>query len=168
MNEQSTTPQTDETPDQPATELPGYNQANPSEGPVVILSMECIQPNPYQSRLSFPEQELQSLASSIAEIGLIEPITVRKVGDFSYQIITGERRFRAFKLLNKMEIPCHVFLCSDADMAIMALAENISRQDLSDYEIAKGIHKVENTFMDRTNLAESLGISRNDMYRSCL
>ena len=131
----------------------------------VNIPLEQIQPNPYQPRRFFPDLELQELATSITEIGLIQPIAVRKLGDTSYQIIAGERRFRAFKLLEKTEIPCALFSCADADMAVMAIAENVSRQDLSDYEISKSIRNVEKLFPSKTSLAESLGFQREDMYR---
>ncbi len=131
----------------------------------VSVPLEQIQPNPYQPRRIFPESELQELAASITEIGLIQPIAVRKVTENGYQIIAGERRFRAFKQLNKTEIPCVLFSATDADMAVMAIAENVSRQDLSDYEISKSIRQVEKQFPSKTSLAEALGFQREDMYR---
>lgn len=148
------------------TNLPKFKgQSDFSNDIAIHIALEQIQPNPYQPRSIFPDLELQELATSIAEIGLIQPIAVRKLGESSYQIIAGERRFRAFKLLNKSEIPCVLFSCTDADMAIMAIAENVSRQDLSDYEIAKSIHNVESLFPSKTSLAKSLGFQREDMYR---
>jgi len=149
-----------------ATNLPKFKgQSDFSNDIAIYISLEQIQPNPYQPRRIFSDVELQELATSITEIGLIQPIAVRKISEISYQIIAGERRFRAFKLLNKIEIPCVLFSCSDADMAVMAIAENVSRQDLSDYEIAKSIRNVESFFPSKTSLAESLGFQREDMYR---
>lgn len=148
------------------TNLPKFKgQADFSNDLAIHIALEQIQPNPYQPRSLFPDLELQELAASISEIGLIQPIAVRKLGETSYQIIAGERRFRAFKLLNKSEIPCVLFSCADADMAVMAIAENVSRQDLSDYEIAKSIRNVESLFPSKTSLAQSLGFQREDMYR---
>jgi ParB family transcriptional regulator, chromosome partitioning protein len=148
------------------TTLPKFKgQSDFSNEIAIHIALEQIQPNLYQPRSIFPDIELQELAASIAEIGLIQPIAVRKLGETSYQIIAGERRFRAFKLLNKSEIPCVLFSCTDADMAVMAIAENVSRQDLSDYEIAKSIRNVESLFPSKTSLAESLGFQREDMYR---
>jgi ParB family transcriptional regulator, chromosome partitioning protein len=148
------------------TNLPTFKaQSDFSDAIAVAIPLEQIQTNPYQPRSLFPDIELQELAASIAEVGLIQPIAVRKINDNSYQIIAGERRFRAFKLLNKTEIPCVLFSATDADMAVMAIAENVSRQDLSDYEIAKSIRKVEKLFPSKTSLAESLGFQREDMYR---
>jgi ParB family chromosome partitioning protein len=149
-----------------ATTLPQFKgQADFSNELAIYLALEQIQPNPYQPRSLFADAELQELAASIAEIGLIQPIAVRKLSETSYQIIAGERRFRAFKLLNKSEIPCVLFSATDSDMAVMAIAENVNRQDLSDYEIAKSIRNVESLFPSKTSLAESLGFQREDMYR---
>jgi len=149
-----------------ATNLPKFkDQSDFSNDIAIHIALEQIQPNPYQPRRIFPDIELNELVTSIAEVGLIQPIAVRKLNEKSYQIIAGERRFRAFKLLNRSEIPCVLFSCADADMAVMAIAENVSRQNLSDYEIAKSIHNVENLFPSKTSLAESLGFQREDMYR---
>jgi ParB family chromosome partitioning protein len=148
------------------TTLPKFKtQADFSNEIAINIALEQIEPNPYQPRSLFSDVELQELAASIATMGLIQPIAVRKINETSYQIIAGERRFRAFKLLNKSEIPCVLFNCTDADMAVMAIAENVSRQDLSDYEIAKSIRNVASLFPNKTSLAESLGFQREDMYR---
>ncbi len=146
--------------------LPKFNsQTDLSNAPATLISLEQIQVNPYQPRRIFPEIELQELARSIEEIGLIQPIAVRKLSDNAYQIIAGERRFRAFKSLNKNKIACVIFNANDADMAVMAIAENVNRKELSDYEIAKSIHNVEQLFPSKTSLAQSLGFQREDMYR---
>lgn len=146
--------------------LPQFkSQSDFSNQIAILLPLAQIQPNPYQPRSIFPDAELNELAASITEIGLIQPIAVRKVNDTAYQIIAGERRFRAFKVLNKTEIPCVLFTATDEDMAVMAIAENVSRQDLSDYEIAKSIRTVESLFPSRTRLAQALGFQREDMYR---
>ncbi len=148
------------------TSLPKFNsQTDLSNAPATLISLEQIQVNPYQPRRIFPEIELQELARSIEEIGLIQPIAVRKLSDNAYQIIAGERRFRAFKSLNKNKIACVIFNANDADMAVMAIAENVNRKELSDYEIAKSIHNVEQLFPSKTSLAQSLGFQREDMYR---
>lgn len=129
------------------------------------IELTKIEPNPYQPRRIFPQSEIEDLAASISELGLIQPIAVRKTGNDLYQIIAGERRFKAFQLLNKIEIPCSVFVCDDSDMAVMAIAENVNREDLSDYEISKSIRSVETLFPSKTKLAEALGFQREDMYR---
>jgi len=130
----------------------------------VKIPVEKIEPNPYQPRRIFPQDELHALASSISESGLLQPITVRVSGD-RYQIVAGERRWRAHKLLGRHSIEALVMTADDGDMAILALAENIDRQSLSDYEIGKALRQVENLFPNKTKLAESLGLGRQDMYR---
>jgi len=130
----------------------------------VKLQMDLIDPNPYQPRRVFPLDELESLASSISEAGLLQPISVRKMGE-RYQIIAGERRFRAHKLLGRPSIEALVTASEDSDMAVQALAENIDREDLSDFEIGKALRQVESLFPSKKKLAESLGLGREDMYR---
>ncbi len=129
-----------------------------------LIALDRLDPNPYQPRRIFPKEELESLATSIAEIGLLEPILVRKI-DNRYQIAAGERRWRAHKLLNKHTIEVIVTSITDSDMAVFALAENIDREDLSDYEIGLALRQIENIFPTKKKLAESLGFNREDMYR---
>lgn len=130
----------------------------------VRLPVASIDPNPYQPRHVFPQQELEALASSIAEAGLLQPISVRAMGE-RYQLIAGERRWRAHKLLGRPSIEAIIIPTEDSDMAVLALAENIDRADLSDYEIGKALRQVENQFPSKKKLAESLGLNREDMYR---
>jgi ParB family chromosome partitioning protein len=130
----------------------------------VRLDVGLIDPNPYQPRRSFPLPELNALASSIAEAGLLQPVTVRK-HEGRYQLIAGERRLRAHELLGKNSIEAIVVPSDDADLAVFALAENIDRQDLADYEIGLALRRIENLFPSKKKLAESLGLNREDMYR---
>lgn len=146
--------------------LPKFkNQEEYSDEKTVNLPIDWLIPNPYQPRQIFPEDEIISLANSISEVGLLQPIAVRKCGAQQYQIIAGERRFRAFKKLNKTEIPCVLFTCDDGDMAVWAISENVSRENLSDYEIAQSIRKIEKLFPTKQRIAEALGMQRQDMYR---
>ena len=128
------------------------------------LSVDNIDPNPYQPRRVFPQQELEELAASIAEVGLLQPISVRQVRD-RYQIIAGERRWRAYKLLGRATIEALVIPVEESDMAVLALVENMDRSDLSDYEIGKALRQIEGLFPTRKKLAEALGLNREDMYR---
>jgi ParB family chromosome partitioning protein len=130
----------------------------------VMVQVEVLVPNPYQPRRIFPQQELEKLALSISELGLLEPILVRKL-DNQYQIAAGERRWRAHKFLGKGSIECLVSDITDSDMAILAIAENVDREDLSDYEIGTALKKIENLFPTKKKLAESIGLHREDMYR---
>jgi ParB family chromosome partitioning protein len=129
-----------------------------------LIAIDNIEPNPYQPRRIFPQVEMEKLAASINEIGLLEPILVRKI-DGKYQIAAGERRWRAHKLLNKPTIEAIVTGITDSDMAVFALAENIDREDLSDYEIGIALRQIEKVFPTKKKLAESLGLNREDMYR---
>lgn len=129
-----------------------------------LVPVDKIEANPYQPRRIFPQPELEKLAASIAEVGLLEPILLRKVGEL-YQIAAGERRWRAHKLLGKNTIESIVTEITDSDMAVFALAENMDREDLSDYEIGLAIRQIENVFPTKKKLAESLGLNREDMYK---
>ena len=101
-----------------------------------IVMLEEIQPNPYQPRLEFNDEALMDLAQSIRENGLIQPITVRECEN-GYQIVAGERRYRAMKLNGMLEVPVLVMDADELQMAEMALVENIQRENLSAIEEAK-------------------------------
>jgi ParB family transcriptional regulator, chromosome partitioning protein len=143
-----------------------------------LLPLGDIGPNPWQPRRVFNETEIGRLAASIAEVGLIQPVSVRRVPPrytdgsdegvpprYTFELVAGERRLRAHKQLGLNEIKAVILDASDAEMAIMALAENIDREDLSDYEISLAIRRVESEFPNRTALAESMGIIRSELYR---
>jgi ParB family transcriptional regulator, chromosome partitioning protein len=135
-----------------------------SKGVETDIPLEAIVPNPWQPRRQFNEAKLSELARSIDEVGLLQAVTVRRIGE-SFQLVAGERRFRAHKLINREGIRAVVIECSDQDMAALALMENVTRDDLSDYEIAIAIRRAEAEFPNRTRLAEAMGISRSDLYR---
>jgi len=100
------------------------------------IEVEKIVPNPLQPRTHFDEDALAELAASITELGIIQPITVRKVDDNQFQIISGERRFRASKIAGLKTIPAYVRTADDQGMLEMALVENIQREDLDAIEVA--------------------------------
>ena len=100
------------------------------------IDLNKIEANPFQPRSKFDEESLQELADSIKELGLIQPITLRKIGDEKYQIIAGERRFRASQLAGLTSIPAYIRKAKDDGMLEMALVENIQREDLDSIEIA--------------------------------
>lgn len=133
----------------------------------VLLSM--IRPNPWQPRTVFDEAELRDLAESIKEVGLMQPVLVRRQksaqGDEYFELIAGERRVRAHEQLGANEITAIITRADDADMAVLALTENISRKDLTDYEISKSVRRADKEFPDRTALAEALGLSRRGLYK---
>ena len=107
-----------------------------SNGDIVRIPVDMVEPNPYQPRMSFDNEALNELADSIRTLGLIQPITVRRKSDDRFQIISGERRFRACRLCNMDMIPAYVMEADDQGMLEMAIVENIQRENLDPIEIA--------------------------------
>lgn len=105
-------------------------------GSIVELDLNSIDVNPFQPRSNFNNDTLNELASSIRELGVIQPITVRKLGFNEFQLVSGERRFRASKLIGLKTIPAYIRIANDQESLEMALVENIQRQDLDPIEIA--------------------------------
>jgi ParB family chromosome partitioning protein len=105
-------------------------------GNIIELDIDFIEVNPFQPRTNFSEESLLELASSIKELGIIQPITVRKLDFNKYQLVSGERRFRASKLIGLKTIPAYIRIANDQESLEMALVENIQRQDLDPIEIA--------------------------------
>ena len=97
---------------------------------VLLIPVDMIEPNPFQPRMSFDQDALEELADSIRTLGLIQPITVRRKADGRYQIISGERRFRACRLAGMQMIPAYIRDTNDQGMLEMAIVENIQREDL--------------------------------------
>jgi ParB family chromosome partitioning protein len=135
-----------------------------AKGIATDIEVDFLVPNPWQPRRQFNEVKLAELARSIGEVGLLQAATVRRVGD-GFQLVAGERRWRAHKLLNKQSIRAVVIECSDQDMAALALMENVTRDDLTDYEIAIAVRRAESEFPQRTRLAKVMGVTRNDLYK---
>lgn len=128
------------------------------------IHLDKIDRNPHQPRLHFSKDEIKELAESISKVGLLQPISVRPVGD-RFQLIAGERRFRAHQHLEKPTIEAIVISVDEAESATLALAENIERQDLTDFEIGESIVKLEQHFPTRKKFADSLGIQKSDYFR---
>lgn len=144
-------------------DMDGLNQFG--EKHLQNIEMRMISPNPHQPRIAFNEEALDQLANNIKELGLLQPITVRKAGFNRYEIISGERRFRACQKLDMTSIDCLVVAISDEDNALLALAENITRDDLEDYEIAKAIISFQKNFPNKKEYAQVLNIGRAKLYR---
>lgn len=108
---------------------------------VVQLPVEKIVPNPHQPRKNFDDAELNMLAESIRQNGILQPLSVRKVDD-GYELISGERRLRAAKLIGLENVPCIVVDITERNSAVLAIVENIQRQDLSFFEEAIAIEKL--------------------------
>ena len=129
-------------------------------GSISRIKISSISPNPFQPRLDFDKEPLVELANSIKEHGIIQPITVRKIGRNEFQIISGERRYQASKLAGIDELPCFIRIADDQHMLEMAIVENVQRKDLNAIEIALSYQRL----IDECNLSqEELGkkVSKN-------
>lgn len=125
------------------------------------IELDKISVNPNQPRREFDQAALEELSASIAEIGIIQPITLRKVSDDSYQIIAGERRYRASLLAGLKTIPAYIRTADDENVMEMALIENIQREDLNSLEIALAYqHLIEQYDLTQERLSERVGKKR--------
>jgi ParB family chromosome partitioning protein len=131
-------------------------------GKVIELPIANIQPNPNQPRTHFDEERIQELAKSIQELGIIQPITVRKTGANLFEIVSGERRFRAAKAIGIATLPAYVRLANDQESLEMALVENIQRQDLDPIEIALSYERlIEEINLTQNQLSDRVGKKRS-------
>ncbi|WP_298534403.1 ParB/RepB/Spo0J family partition protein [uncultured Algibacter sp.] len=131
-------------------------------GNIVELDLDFVEVNPFQPRTSFSEESLRELASSIKELGIIQPITVRKLDLNKFQLVSGERRFRASKLLGLETIPAYVRIANDQESLEMALVENIQRQDLDPIEIALSYQRLINEInLTQEQMSERVGKKRS-------
>ena len=125
------------------------------------ISLSQITPNPDQPRTWFDEESLEELASSIRELGIIQPLTLRKTGADQYQIISGERRFRAARLAGLSTVPAYIRTANDSEITEMALIENIQREDLNAIEIALTFKKlIEQYRLTQEQLSQRIGKKR--------
>lgn len=125
------------------------------------IKIEDIKPNPNQPRRSFDEETLGELAASIKELGVVQPLSVRDMGDGSYQIIAGERRWRAAGKAGLVSVPAYVRSASDSEVTEMALIENIQREDLNAIEVALAFKNLIDTYnLTQDKLSERLGKKR--------
>ncbi len=126
------------------------------------IKISKISANPFQPRTKFDEEALNELAASIKEIGIIQPITLRKIEDGQYQIIAGERRFRASKLAGLTTIPAYIRTADDEGMLEMALIENIQREDLDAIEIALSYQRlIDECKLTQETLSDRVGKKRS-------
>lgn len=131
-------------------------------GSIVAIELQSIEMNPFQPRSSFNEESLRELASSIKELGVIQPITVRKLGFNKFQLVSGERRYRASKLIGKESIPAFIRIANDQESLEMALVENIQRQDLDPIEIALSYQRlIEEIEVTQEELSNRVGKNRS-------
>ena len=134
-------------------------EQNPVSNEILISEIEA---NPFQPRVHFDEEALNELAASIREVGIIQPITLRKIGEKKYQIIAGERRFRASKLAGLTKVPAFVREAGDEAMLELALVENIQREDLDAIEVALSYQRLmEECRLTQETLSDRVGKKRS-------
>ena len=132
-----------------------------SNGDIVRIPVDMVEPNPYQPRMSFDNEALNELADSIRTLGLIQPITVRRKSDDRFQIISGERRFRACRLCNMEMVPAYVMEANDQGMLEMAIVENIQRENLDPIEVAMSYQRlIDECRLTQEQMAERVGKKR--------
>jgi len=136
------------------------NETNAQAGLTSRINIDSITPNPFQPRIDFEKESLLELTDSIKEHGVIQPITVRKIGRDNFQIISGERRYQACKIAKISEIPCYIRIANDQEMLEMAIVENIQRKNLNAIEIGLSYQRL----IDECNLTHeqlSIKLSKN-------
>lgn len=130
---------------------------------LITLSPDKIVPSPFQPRREFDYYDLLELAASIQKNGLIQPVTVRKIGE-RYELISGERRLRACALVGIKQIPCILVNANDRECSLMCLIENIQRTDLNFFEEADGIKRLMNDFsLSQGEVSEKLGMAQSTL-----
>lgn len=153
IESQDTTTRETNTP--PPSKTPQKNSG------VAEIAIDSIVANPYQPRTIFDEESLNELSSSIQEIGIIQPITVRENGEGKYELISGERRLRASKLASLKKIPAYIRKADDQNMLEMALVENIQREDLDAIEIAISYQRlIDECSLTQETLSQRVGKKR--------
>ncbi len=131
-------------------------------GSISELAVDQIEANPFQPRTYFEEEALRELAESIQEMGLIQPVTVRKLGYDKYQLISGERRFRASQMAGLRTIPAYIRIANDQAMLEMALVENIQREELDSIEIALAYQRlIEEVKLTQEEVSEKVAKKRS-------
>lgn len=148
----------------PTNDINSVNDKNADQviGSVIDLELDRIEVNPFQPRTQFNDEALKQLASSIKELGIIQPITVRKMDYNQYQLVSGERRYRAAKLIGLSAVPAFVRLANDQESLEMALVENIQRQDLDPIEVALSYQRlIDEINITQEALSERVGKKRS-------
>jgi ParB family chromosome partitioning protein len=129
---------------------------------VATIRVQQIETNPFQPRTNFEESALQELSDSIRQHGIIQPITVRKLGYDRYQLISGERRFRASQMAGLVDVPAYIRIADDQEMLEMALVENIQREDLDPIEVALSYKRlIDECSLTQEQLSEKVGKQRS-------
>ena len=142
------------------------SRANSSDvvGSIALLSINNIEANPFNPRTNFEEEALEELKNSISLHGIIQPLTVRKLGRDKYQLISGERRFRASQLAGLTEVPAYIRVANDQSMLEMALVENIQREDLNSIEVALSYQRlIDDCSLTQEQLSQKISKSRSSI-----
>ncbi|NOR27748.1 MAG: ParB/RepB/Spo0J family partition protein [Lutibacter sp.] len=147
-----------------SSEINSANDKNADKivGSIVEIELGLIDVNPFQPRSYFNEEALNELASSIKELGVIQPITVRKLTGNKFQLVSGERRFRASKLIGNTTIPAYIRIANDQEMLEMALVENIQRKDLDPIEVALSYQRlIDEIDLTQEKMSQRVGKKRS-------
>jgi ParB family transcriptional regulator, chromosome partitioning protein len=147
-----------------ATDITSKENAHAVLGSIAMVKISSIQANPFNPRTNFEAEALEELAASIKEHGIIQPLTVRKMGVDSFQLISGERRFRASQIAGLEEVPVYIRLANDQAMLEMALVENIQREDLNAIEVALSYDRlIQECNLTQEELSQKLSKSRSSI-----
>ena len=142
-------------------EIVGTRGRQENTADILRIPVDMIEPNPFQPRMSFDQTALDELAASIRTLGLIQPITVRRSSERSYQIISGERRYKACRLAGMTTVPAYIRDANDQGMLEMAIVENVQREDLDPIELALSYRRlIEECQLTQDNLADRVGKKR--------
>lgn len=133
-------------------------------GAIAMIDIDRIEANPWNPRSNFEQEALEELKESISNHGIIQPLTVRKLGRDRYQLISGERRFRASQLAGLTEVPCYIRIANDQTMLEMALVENIQREDLNAIEVGLSYQRlIDECDLTQEALSQKIGKSRSNI-----
>ncbi|MBC7439823.1 MAG: ParB/RepB/Spo0J family partition protein [Flavobacterium sp.] len=148
----------------PDNDIKSVNDKNADKvvGNIIELELDVIEINPFQPRSNFNEDSLNELATSIKELGVIQPITVRKLAFNTYQLISGERRLRASRIAGLAVIPAYIRIANDNESLLMALVENIQRHDLDPIEIALSYQRlIDEIQLTQEQMSDRVGKKRS-------
>ena len=150
--------------DNASTDITTSSQTSGLTGGVALLPISSIEANPFNPRTNFEKEALKELSESIGVHGIIQPLTVRKLGRDKYQLISGERRFRASQMAGLTEVPAYVRVANDQTMLEMALVENIQREDLNSIEVALSYQRlIDECNLTQDQLSQKIAKSRSSI-----
>jgi ParB family transcriptional regulator, chromosome partitioning protein len=146
------------------TDITTKSTSNDVVGSIAMLPIKNIEANPFNPRTNFEAEALEELRQSITLHGIIQPLTVRKLGRDKYQLISGERRFRASQLAELTEVPAYIRIANDQSMLEMALVENIQREDLNSIEVALSYQRlIDECSLTQDQLSQKIAKSRSSI-----